>query len=518
MLFKTLTILALACSMGLQAQDKTSLLYADKLDSLKMKDILSNLCSDQFCGRKSSDSTILLSEKYIINQLQTAKLKAGNAESYKQNIEAQHRTGSTKYFKLGDFNYKDFYSYSNTTLQDSVLQGSDFVFAGYGIYDGTYNDFANIDINGKIVMILEGDGPVNKYGVKCHNASRVPNIDYISSQNPKAIIKVRQDFNKFSNYSSDRLVFYSSKEKKEIPEIKVNELLANRILEPTNKSIKQLMLAMESNCTSVSFEFKNQISFNGDYSFKRADVNNIVAVIEGSDLKDEFVVLSAHYDHIGKTYRNEVYNGADDNASGVAGVLEIARVLQQAKKSGKGPRRTVVVLFPNAEEDGLCGSDYYVNKPLFPLNKTIACVNIDMIGRMSTEVEQDVIKKGYVYALTDRRDANDSLASIPVMLNAASTKMELITDEKSSYGGFFSRSDHYNFYQKGIPSVMFTNGTHDDLHRITDDIEKIDFPAMCNRAKLAFLTVWELANNPKPMQKSKAKAEEVVKFELSIDN
>lgn len=495
-----------------QAQDKTALQYAEKLDSARMRTTLTRLTSKEFGGRKSSEKGGKLTADYLAEQLKKNGIKEGNNGSYKQNISAFKKENSNKRFNLANFNYSENYSYSNGAFQDSVIAGSDIVFAGYGIFHSTFNDFANIDIKGKIVVILDGDrdGPTNKFGVRYHGASEIPSRKYIAEQKPKAVLFVKEGFSTFYNYSSDYLNFFSPEENQSFVTVQVNELLANRILEPVNKTVKQLKYEAETDSKLTSFEFKNPISFNGDKTYKLADVNNVVAIIEGSDLKNEYVVLSAHYDHIGEGYRGEIHPGADDNASGVSAVMEIARVLTEAKKAGKGPRRSVVILFPTAEEDGLYGSRYYVEKPIYPLAKTVACVNIDMIGRTGSGVDKDIAKSGYIYALTGTSRINDTLFSIPDSINLISTKLSVLSMDGSSYSDFYSRSDHYIFYKKNIPSIMFTNGTHEDLHRTTDAAEKIDFDAMQKRSKLVFLTLWELANNPKPFHPKRLYEEAVI--------
>ena len=496
--FSILTLLLL--TIAAQAQDKTALKLAEGLDSTRMKATLTRLTSKEFGGRKSNEKGAILTANYLIEQLKKNNIKEGNNGSYKQNISAFLKGKANKRFMLADFNYSDCYSYSNNAFQDSVIEGSDIVFAGYGLFHSTFNDFANLNIKGKIVLLMEGDGPTNKFGVRCHSGADIPNRKYLAEQKPKAVLLVREGFNTFYNYSSEELNFFSPDENESLSTIQINELLANRILQPVNKSIKQLKYESETTCSSGSFEFKNPISFNGDRSYKLADANNIVAIIEGTDLKNEYVVLSAHYDHIGAGYRDEIYPGADDNASGVSAVLEIARVLNDAKKAGKGPRRSVVILFPTAEEDGLYGAKFYTEKPIYPLAKTIACVNIDMIGRMGSDVDKEKAKSGYIYALTGTNKVNDSLFSIPNIINSVSTKLSVLPMDGSSYSDFYSRSDHYIFYKKNIPAILFTNGSHSDLHRTTDSAEKIDFSAMQKRSKLVFLTLWELANNPKAFQ------------------
>jgi hypothetical protein len=501
------------------SQNKDALKYASSLDSLRMKTTLTKLCSDEFLGRKSNLPGGDLACDYLIEQLKKNKLKAGNKGSFRQNIEASYQNKSNKYFNLKGFNFKENYSYSNTTQQDSVVSAEDIVFAGYGIHHSTYNDFANIDIKGKIVMVLDGDGPKSKYGVRYDKSKKIPDLDYMKSQEVKAVLVVKRGFRTLSSYCSYSLNFYDAEETGKIKRVEINELLANRILEPLNKSVKQLKYELECNSNPKPFEFKSKLVFNGDKAYKLSKASNVAAIIEGTDLKDEYVVLCAHYDHIGKRYNGKIYHGADDNASGVSSVMEIARVLQKAKKSGKGPRRSVIILFPTAEEDGLCGSKFYVAKPLYPLNKTIACVNVDMLGRMGSKVKAKDIKKGYVYALTSKRNINEKFFNITDSINRVSTKLSLLSSEGSNYSSTFRYSDHYTFHNKNIASILFTNGSHVDLHRTTDTVDKINFTAMLERSKLVFLTVWDLANNSKPftVKKFEEKIEEEVEIEEVVE-
>ena len=515
MKIKSLFLILFLFANTVFAQNKYALKYASSLDSLKMKATLTKLCSDEFGGRKSSLEGGDLACDFLIKQLKQNKIKAGNKGFFRQSIEAYHQSKSNKFFNLEGFNFKDNYRYTNSTQQDSVISAEDIVFAGYGIHHSTYNDFAKIDITGKIVMVFEGEGPTSKYGVRYDKARNIPDMDYMASQNVKAVLVVRRGFRSLSSYCSSSLKFYNEKETGKVTRVEINELLANRILEPVNKSVKQLKYELESNSTPKPFEFKSKLTFNGDKSYKLSKASNIAAIIEGSDLKNEYVVLCAHYDHIGRNYRKKIYHGADDNASGVSAVMEIARVLQKAKKAGKGPRRSVIILFPTAEEDGLCGSKFYVANPIYPLSKTVACVNIDMLGRMGSKVKAKDIEKGYVYALTNNRNTNEKFFNIPDSINRVSTKLSLLSTVSGRYSSDFRYSDHYTFHKKDIPSILFTNGSHTDLHRTSDTVDKINFTAMLERSKLVFLTVWDLANNSKPFTVKKFKEE--IEEEMEVE-
>ena len=222
-----------------------------------------------------------------------------------------------------------------------------------------------------------------------------------------------------------------------------------------------------------------------------ADSENIWAFIEGSEKRDEIVVISAHYDHVG-IIKGEIYNGADDDGSGTAALLEIAQAFQLAKKAGHGPKRSILFLHVTGEEHGLHGSRFYSENPLFPLANTITNINIDMIGRRdATHAESN----NYLYIIGANRLSSD-LDTICTEANAKYTKLNLdytFNDPKDP-NRFYERSDHYNFAKNGIPSVFFFNGVHEDYHKPTDTADKIEYDALEKRAQFAFVTAWELAN------------------------
>ena len=217
---------------------------------------------------------------------------------------------------------------------------------------------------------------------------------------------------------------------------------------------------------------------------------NVLGYIEGSDLKEELIIITAHYDHLGK-HDSLIFNGADDDASGVAGAMEIAEAFMLAKKDGKGPRRSILIMPVSGEEKGLLGSKYYTDNPVYPLNNTIANLNIDMIGRLD-----DWHSTGnYVYLIGSNRLSYD-LHNINEEVNTKHTNLELdykYNDEEDP-NRYYYRSDHYNFAKNNIPVIFYFNGVHEDYHRPSDTIEKLDFSKIKTISKLVFLTAWELAN------------------------
>ncbi|MDC8103731.1 M28 family metallopeptidase [Chryseobacterium sp. Chry.R1] len=222
------------------------------------------------------------------------------------------------------------------------------------------------------------------------------------------------------------------------------------------------------------------------------DSENILAFIEGSEKPDEIVVVSAHYDHVG-TKNGIVYNGADDDGSGTVAVMEIAKAFQSAKKAGNGPKRSILFLHVTGEEHGLFGSEYYTDNPVFPLANTVVDLNIDMIGRDDPENRG----KNYVYVI-----GSEMLSSQLKVINEAANKktnnlaLNYKYDDPNDPDRLYYRSDHYNFAKNNIPVAFFFDGIHEDYHKPTDDVEKIDFSLLQKRAQLVFTTAWEIANRP----------------------
>tara|TARA_Y100001933_G_scaffold238309_1_gene261958 strand:+ start:380 stop:1429 length:1050 start_codon:yes stop_codon:yes gene_type:complete len=217
---------------------------------------------------------------------------------------------------------------------------------------------------------------------------------------------------------------------------------------------------------------------------------NVLGYIEGTDLKEELLVITSHYDHLGK-HDTLIFPGADDNGSGTAATLEIAEAFMLAKMDGNGPRRSVLIMPVSGEEKGLLGSKYYTKKPIFPLENTITNLNIDMIGRID-----DWHKDGnYVYLIGSDM-LSQELHDISEDVNKKYIDLELdyTFNQKDDPNRYYYRSDHYNFAKNKIPVIFYFNGVHEDYHKMTDTIEKIDFDKTKKITQLIFLTAWELAN------------------------
>ena len=217
---------------------------------------------------------------------------------------------------------------------------------------------------------------------------------------------------------------------------------------------------------------------------------NVLGFIKGTDISDETLIITAHYDHLGK-HDTLLFNGADDNASGTSAIMEIAEAFMIAKKEGKGPRRSILIMAVAGEEKGLLGSEHYTKNPVYPLEKTVANLNIDMIGRVDFYHDTS----GYIYLIGSDMLSQD-LHDLSEKINKKHIGLDLdyTFNSKDDPNKYYYRSDHYNFAKNNIPVIFYFNGLHDDYHKVTDTIEKIDFNKMETITRLIFLTAWEIVN------------------------
>ncbi|MCX8472870.1 MAG: M28 family peptidase [Sediminibacterium sp.] len=234
------------------------------------------------------------------------------------------------------------------------------------------------------------------------------------------------------------------------------------------------------------------------FKFECTSINisskNVMALLKGKTKPWEFVFITSHYDHLGKQ-KDVIYNGADDDGSGTAALIEIARIFSNFKAKGILPDRTIVFLANSGEEKGLLGSQYYTSNPLLPLQKTSVDLNIDMIGRADPDFEGD--KKNYIYIIGDDK-LSSQLVQVVDSVNNNFLKMELNRkyNDVDDPSRLFYRSDHYNFAKFGVPVLFYFGGLHEDYHQPSDKIDKIDFKLLKIRTQLILLTAWQIANKP----------------------
>ena len=274
----------------------------------------------------------------------------------------------------------------------------------------------------------------------------------------------------------ETLVFYISKE--------MGDKIAGTPLEP-------LMKKAESKNKPVTRTIKAKVKIDIHRDEPGYSGDNVIGILEGTTKKEEYIFVTAHYDHLG-IINGQVYNGADDDGSGTVSVIALARAFAKAKAEGHGPERSIVFMTVSGEEKGLLGSAWYVDHPTIPLSQIVCDLNIDMIGRVD---DAHLQAKDYVYVIGSDKLSSE-LHAINESMNAKYTKLALdyTYNDANDPNRFYYRSDHYNFAKNNIPVIFYFNGTHADYHEETDEIQKIDFGLMEKRAHLVFLSAWELAN------------------------
>jgi len=240
-----------------------------------------------------------------------------------------------------------------------------------------------------------------------------------------------------------------------------------------------------------------RIDINVNRKTEPVEAKNVIGVVEGSDpvLKNDYVVFMAHYDHLGIDTSGNVFNGADDNGSGTVILLEVAEAFASLEHK---PKRSIVFLWVTAEEVGMLGSKYYIENPVFAVEKTVACINIDMAGRVFeprdsvwNKSEKKVKDFDGLYTL-----ANDAWSDLKEINSTTCKTLGLIPDY-SLPASFLHSSDHFSFHSHGVPILNYATGYHADYHKVTDEISKINFDKMKRVADLCFLVGFEIANREK---------------------
>jgi Zn-dependent M28 family amino/carboxypeptidase len=263
---------------------------------------------------------------------------------------------------------------------------------------------------------------------------------------------------------------------------------------------------------------KKQLRFTVVSKTEALTTQNVVGRIEGSDpkLKEEYVAIGAHYDHVGIGTPNAagdaIYNGADDDGSGTTAVLAIARAFTEA---GTPPKRSILFVWHCGEEKGLWGSDYYTNFPTVPLDHLITQLNIDMIGRSRAAddkkpADENLTGPDEVYVIGSRMMSTD-LGDLSERVNKSllNLKFNYKYDDPTDSERFFFRSDHYNYARKGVPIIFYFDGVHEDYHRPSDSVEKIDFDKMEKVTRTVYATAVALTDLPARPRVDKALAKEL---------
>lgn len=488
-----------------------------KIDVADLKRHLSVLSSDSLQGRAFGTPVpgLDLAADYLKKNAGDIGLVAGADDFFQTFPVISSQTDiENNFFEITDTSGKSLYKTDSVIVLPSGsgvnISNAEVVFAGFGWSDekSGYDDFHGVDLHGKVIIFATGTPESFRKNelIRWNNSLETAKIEKATKAGAALVLLVNNPLDE-SNSVYNRLTRWinrndfsleiSEKSTDNISFAFTTSTQADVLLGGTGK-LKNLLTGIAENQKSNSFPVKKkQITVNVNRKTEHIQAKNVIGIVEGSDpvLKDECVVFMAHYDHIGIDTSGNVFNGADDNGSGTVLLLEVAEAFMSLEPK---PKRSIVFLWVTAEEVGLLGSQYYIKNPVFPVDKTVACFNIDMAGRVF-ETRDTVWNKSAkmvkdfdgLYTLT-----NDIWPGLKEINTAKCKTLDLIPDY-SLPSGFLRSSDHYSFHSAGVPVINYATGYHADYHKTTDEISRINFDKMKRVADLCFLVGLEIANREK---------------------
>ncbi|QCK13547.1 M28 family peptidase [Mangrovivirga cuniculi] len=477
--------------VGINAQDSTAIKYGQTITQGDLKDNLTILASDALEGRETGTRGQKMAAAFISSHYDAIGLKPGTNEGWYQPVILEKVKQGDAFISNEDKkwnNYDNIIIYSNENMEEAVELETAFLGnAGEAELEAT-------NIEQKAVVIMNKD-----------NRSAIPFARQMIEKGAKTAIIVssasEEDFQKYLNQfkyymSNGRMQLPSEKETKTFSIIFASKSAAAELLDTkVEKMEKAASMAAEGKVKKLRSIKPQDISFMNTMDITKVKSENVLGFIEGTDKKDEIMVITSHYDHIGKMDEGEgdlINNGADDDGSGTVAVMEIAEAFAQAKEEGNGPRRSILFMNVTGEEKGLLGSDYYTQNPIYPLENTIVNLNIDMIGRVDPDHEEN---KDYVYLVgSDRLSSELHELSENVNKKYINYDLDYTYNDEDHPDRIYYRSDHWNFAKNNIPVIFYFNGVHADYHKPSDEVDKIEWEQLQERAQLVFYTAWELAN------------------------
>lgn len=455
----------------------------------ELKETIYYLASDSLQGRKAGEPGDSLAAWFIRNELEKAGLQLLFENGIQRfELVTSARLGDGNFLKVNTDTFRVKTDFSPYAFSANTEVNAPVVFAGYGLEVNCdtlqWNDFENIDVAGKWLFVLQGDPDLDN--------PQSPFVEF-SSERAKAlkasdkkaaglILVAGTAFSENDELSS--LFFDKNVSRYSIPVIQVTRSVANKILSKTGFTVESIETAMKTENSSVSVETGVLVSGRINVELEKALSQNVAALLPGTDenLKDEFVVVGAHYDHLGIGGQGSgsrapdtvaVHYGADDNASGVAAVIELAEKLAGEKKN----RRSILFAAFGAEEMGLIGSKAFVNNPPVPTEKMVAMFNFDMIGRL------DSVSNALSIGGTQTARESEEILN------------KLNSDFKLAFSGEgVGPSDHASFYLQNIPVFFISTGAHSDYHTPNDNAESVNYSGMKKVTEFLQLLIQEIAS------------------------
>lgn len=480
---------------------------------------LSFIASDELEGRDTPSRGLDIAAKFLaVNLSRWGYTPAGDSGSYFQRIALQRSRiqveQTTVEIDGKKFSYgTDFIA---TPMEMKMSAPLVYVKNGYILRKKDINPYSGIDVKGKFIVVLGGypkGVTLADFGGKKGTDYDTPS-NYAKNNGAAGVITIpsmqglalwEKNRISYAEKGDLTLAYFIDKEKQDVVSLSASQAMIEALF--AGEGIRTSMLYDRASADSVPpFEFSKtkKVALNITTVIDTQYTQNVVATLEGSDnrLKKEYVAFSAHYDHvgIGKAVNGDsIYNGADDDGSGTVALLACAETFAK----GDRPKRSLLFVWHAGEEKGLWGSKYFVAQPTVPLSSIVTLLNMDMIGRSKPDTgegssNENLSSNNEVFAIGANM-MSSTLGNLVEETNASLLKMKLNYkfDDPNDPLKLFYRSDHYNYAKYGVPIVFYFDGVHEDYHKVTDEVEKIDFNKYLKVTKTVYALGWKLANLPK---------------------
>ena len=515
--------------------DASVLVAAETIKAENLKSALYFLASDEMQGREVNTLSNKITSSYLAHRFELMGLEPVFDDSYYQyfylvqgkisqdnHLEIRRSNSTLSTVAILNENYFP------STLSANGRVTAPLVFAGYGITasEYEYDDYQGLEVAGKIAVVLEGEpnarDPESRFEglLDTQYSQELNKILNAQAQGAVGLIIAHSSLHRPGNrrFSRRARSVWTENPKRarynlevwtemvKIPVVHASEGFARILLRDASLQLNDIQKKIDQEYRSHGLALlDSEATMETAVVRNRTRIRNVLAYLPGSDpdLKDEWVVLSAHFDHVG-SHDGEIFNGADDDASGTVALLEMAEAFAVADEK---PRRSILFAGWNAEERGLLGSWYYTVKPPHPLGKTVALFQMDMIGRN----EEIPDSENHRFRGLPEQTAEENRNSLNVLGYSRSSDIRRLVDDSNRWIGLslkfrydnhsldpLRRSDHWPFLNRGIPVAFFHTGLHPDYHRATDTAEKINYDKMEKIVRLVFLSAWTAANAVQP--------------------
>lgn len=500
------TILGVVLSASLFAQTPLKT-YEATISADDLKKHLYYIASDELEGRDTGSEGQKKAANYIIEHLKEYGIQpiveTPSGKSYLQEFPLYKTDWGEGYVKVGKQKFEMFKAYiPNGIVYVPNDQAYQTVFVKNGVKDGDRDDYKGLDVKGKAVVFFAGDGTAEGKGwagtaglrrkstiAQDLGATAVFEISTAEEAAFTTLVAERKAIlSRFSRMTIEKPTLTASA----LPSFQISKAMGAAMLGLKSGDAKKFVAGNWSDLKIKG----SKVTVKSDRVEKPVHTANVMGFLEGTDKKEDVLVISAHYDHVGVDEKGQIYNGADDDGSGTCAVLELAQAFSEAKKAGHGPRRSILFLWVTGEEKGLLGSEYFTDhNPVIPLNRIFCNLNIDMIGRVDKKHENN---HDYTYVIGSDKLSSE-LHAISEEANRQSVNLELDYEfnDPNDPNKFYYRSDHYNFAKNGIPIAFYFTGVHEDYHRPGDTPDKILYPRYAKIVRLVYNTAWELVNRDK---------------------